>query len=42
MDLVKIASSWVLHMICVFTKLNVAAVVADKTFKCIQRCFIMF
>ena len=41
MDLVKIASSWVLHMICVFTKLNIAAVVADKTSKCIQRCFIM-
>ena len=36
MDSVKIASSWVVHMICVFSNLNVAAVVADKTSKCIQ------
>ena len=36
MDLVNIASSLVLHMTCVFTKLNVAAVVADKTSKFIQ------
>ena len=41
MDLVKIASSWVLHMMCVFTKLKVAAVVADKTSKYLQQCFIM-
>ena len=41
MDFVKIASSWVLHMICVLTKLKLAAVVAEKTSKCIQQCFIM-
>ena len=41
MDLVKIAPSWLLHMICVFTKLSAAAVVADKTSKCSQQCFLM-